>query len=98
MEAGVGQLRQYRPAERGIRRARSAASSTDCPIAWLGLVHVLLPLWNDRRWAWWLSAGYVTATVLFAALPSFQDIRLRARSLALYIVIGAFVWWAYAHM
>lgn len=68
------------------------------PIAWLCLVHVLLPLWNDRRWAWWLSAGYVTATVLFAALPSFQDIRLRARSLALYIVIGAFVWWAYAHM
>src|SRR5262249_1418580 len=51
------------------------------PIAWLCLVHLLLPLWNDRRWAWWLLAGYLCATMVFAALPSFQDIRLGARSL-----------------
>ena len=68
------------------------------PIAWLCLVHVLLPLWNDGRWGWWLLAGYLTATALFAALPSFQDIRLGGRSLALYGVIGALAWWVYAHM
>jgi hypothetical protein len=60
-------------------------------------VHVLLPLWNDSRWGWWPLAGYLTATALFAALPSFQDIRLGARSLLLYVVIGALVSWAYAH-
>jgi hypothetical protein len=68
------------------------------PIAWLCLVHVLLPLWNDGRWGWWLLAGYLTATALFAALPSFQDIRLGARSFLLYVVIGVLLWWAYAHM
>ena len=68
------------------------------PIAWLSLVHVLLPLWKDGRLAWWLLAGYLTATALFAALPSFQDIRLGARSLLLYVVVGALVWWAYTHM
>jgi hypothetical protein len=68
------------------------------PIAWLSLVHVLLPLWKDDRWGWWLLAGYLTATALYAALPSFQDIRLGARSLLLYVAIGALVWWAYAHM
>lgn len=67
------------------------------PIAWLCLVHVLLPLWNDGRWGWWLLAGYLTATALFAALPSFQDIRVGARSLLLYVVIGVLVWWTYAH-
>lgn len=67
------------------------------PIAWLCLVHVLLPLWNSSRWGWWLLAGYLTANALFAALPSFQDIRIGARSLLFYVVIGALVWWAYAH-
>ena len=67
------------------------------PIAWLSLVHVLLPLWNDSRWGWWLLAGYLTATALFAALPSFQDIKLGIRSLLLYVMVGALVWWAYAH-
>jgi len=67
------------------------------PIAWLCLVHVLLALWNESRWGWWLLAGYLTATALFAAMPSWQDIRVGARSLLLYVVIGALVWWAYAY-
>ena len=67
------------------------------PIAWLCLVHVLLPLWNDSQWGWWLLAGYLTATALFAALPSFQDIKLGARSLLLYAALGGFLWWAYTH-
>jgi hypothetical protein len=43
-------------------------------------------------------AGCLTATALFAALPSSQDLRPGARSLLLYVVIGALAWWAYAHM
>ena len=68
------------------------------PIAWLCVEHVLLPLWISNRWGWWQLACYLTATVLFAALPSLQDIRLGARSLLLYVVVGALVWWAYTHM
>jgi hypothetical protein len=67
------------------------------PIAWLCVVHVLLPLWNDGQRGWWLLAGYLTATALFAALPSFQDIKLGGRSLLLYAVLGGLLWWAYTH-
>jgi hypothetical protein len=64
-------------------------------LAWLCVVHVLLPLWNDGRWGWWLLAGYVTATALFAALPSFQDMKLGGRSILLYAALGGLLWWAY---
>jgi hypothetical protein len=67
------------------------------PLAWLCLIHILLPLWTDGRWGWWLLAGYLTATALFAALPSFQDIALGGRSLLLYVVIGVLGWLAYTH-
>lgn len=68
------------------------------PVAWLCLVHVLLPLWDDGRWGWWLLAGYVIATVVFAALPSFQDIKLGAASFLLYVALGALAWWIYAQI
>ena len=68
------------------------------PFAWLGLEYVLLPLWADARWGWWLVAGYLTATALFAALPSFQDIVLGSRSLLFYIALGALGWFAYARL
>jgi hypothetical protein len=67
------------------------------PIAWLCLIHVLAPLWSEGQWGWWLLAGYLAATALFAALPSFQDIRVGGRSLLLYATLGALLWWAYAH-
>ncbi|HET9763640.1 MAG TPA: hypothetical protein VFR50_09005 [Casimicrobiaceae bacterium] len=67
------------------------------PLAWLGLIYVLAPLWVEGRWGWWLLAGYLAATVLFAALPSFQDLRIGALSLLLYAAIGALLWWAYAY-
>jgi hypothetical protein len=67
------------------------------PIAWLCVVHVLLPLWNHGQWGWWLLAGYLTATALFAALPSFQDMKLGGRSLLLYAALGGFLWWAYTY-
>ncbi len=67
------------------------------PLAWLGLVHFLLPLWAQRQWGWWLLAGYLTATALFAALPSWQDLKLGARSLLFYALGGAVVWLAWTH-
>lgn len=67
------------------------------PLSWLGLVHVLLPLWIGRQWGWWLLAGYLTATALFAALPSWQDLKLGARSLLFYALVGGVAWLIYAH-
>jgi hypothetical protein len=67
------------------------------PVAWLSLIHVLLPLWIMGQWGWWLLAGYLTATALFASLPSIQDIRLGGRSLLLYLATGGLLWLAYAH-
>ena len=67
------------------------------PVAWLCLAEILLPLWMSRQWGWWLLAGYLAATVLFAALPSLQDIKLGGRSLFLYAALGGLLWWAYAY-
>ena len=66
------------------------------PIAWLCLIHVLAPLWIEGQWGWWLLAGYLAATALFAALPSFQDLKVGGRSLLLYAALGAVLWWGYA--
>lgn len=68
------------------------------PVAWLCLTQILLPLWAAGRWGWWLLAGYLTATALFAALPSLQDIKVGARSLLLYAAIAALLWWAYLYV
>ena len=67
------------------------------PVAWLSLIHVLLPLWIQGRWGWWLLAGYLTATALFAALPSIQDIKLGGGSLLLYAAMGGLLWFAYTY-
>lgn len=67
------------------------------PVAWLCLDRILLPLWAARQWGWWLLAGYLTATALFAALPSLQDIKVGGRSLLLYAAIAAILYWAYAY-
>ena len=67
------------------------------PVAWLSLIHVLLPLWIMGWWGWWLLAGYLTATALFAALPSIQDIKLGGRSLLLYAAMGGLLWLAHTY-
>ncbi|HVP88566.1 MAG TPA: hypothetical protein VMU79_10845 [Casimicrobiaceae bacterium] len=68
------------------------------PLAWVGLMQILLPLWNQSRWGWWLLGGYLTATALFAALPSLQDIRIGWRSLLLYAALGALLLGTYAYL
>ncbi len=68
------------------------------PLAWLGFVHVLLPLWTQRQWGWWLLAGYLTATALFAALPSWQDLKLGSRSLLFYALLGVGVGLVYMQL
>jgi hypothetical protein len=55
-----------------------------------------MPLWIEGQFGWWLLAGYLAATALFAALPSFQDIKLGGVSLVLYAAISVLLWWAYA--
>src|SRR5271154_2375454 len=61
------------------------------PLVWVGLVDVLLPLWTAQPGGWWVLAGYLTATVLFAALPSWQDLKLGGRSLLCYILLGVVI-------
>jgi hypothetical protein len=61
-------------------------------------VHVLVPLWVEGQWGWWLLGGYLAATALFAALPSAQDIRIGAKSLLLYGALGGLAWWAYSYI
>jgi len=67
------------------------------PIAWLCFVHVLLPLWVEGQWGWWLLGGYLTATAVFAALPSFQDLKVGGPSLLLYVVLVVVLALAYRY-
>jgi hypothetical protein len=57
------------------------------PVAFILFSQVLLPLWVERQWLWWAIGGYVTATFVLAALPSFQDIAMGARSILFYLVL-----------
>jgi hypothetical protein len=68
------------------------------PVAWLCLVDVIVPLWVADRWGWWLGGGYLAATALFAALPSFQDLRVGAPSILLYVAAGALLLLAYTYV
>lgn len=62
------------------------------PLAWITLGELALPAWADRRWGRWLGAGYLTATLLFSALPSGQDLREGSRSLLFYGILGGVGW------
>jgi len=64
------------------------------PVAWYGLVRVAAPLWFHHQWGWWLGAVYLIASILHAAIPSLQDIKLGGRSLVLYGTAGG-LWWLF---
>lgn len=68
------------------------------PFAWLCLTRILLPLWARGQWGWWLLAAYLTGSVLFAALPSLQDVKIGGRSLVLYASLALLLWWGYASL
>jgi len=62
------------------------------PLAAIAFIHALLPLWDARQWPAWFAMAYVTGTLLHAALPSWQDMRLGARSIALYALAAIAAW------
>lgn len=62
------------------------------PLAWLCLIHLTVPFWVSHTWGGWLIGGYFTSTLLLAALPSFQDIKVGRPSLLLYGTLGG-LWW-----
>jgi hypothetical protein len=62
------------------------------PIAWFCLIHLGAPFWVNHQWGRWLITGYFTSTILFAAIPSAQDIKQGAPSLFLYGLFGG-LWW-----
>ena len=62
------------------------------PLATLAFTRALLPLWDAHAWIAWLAVAYGTGTLLHAALPSLQDLRLGARSIALYALAALLLW------
>ncbi|MDC4228034.1 MAG: hypothetical protein MPW15_28340 [Candidatus Manganitrophus sp.] len=50
------------------------------------------PFWTTGQWGWWLLSGYFISTILLAATPSRQDIKLGSPSLLLYGTVGG-LWW-----
>lgn len=54
------------------------------PLAWFGLIRLAAPFWVHHQWGWWFGGTYVISTILFAALPSLQDIKQGGPSLLLY--------------
>ena len=66
------------------------------PVAWLCLMHVTLPCWQQEQWGGWLGSAYLTATLLFAAVPSTQDIRLGSASMLCYGILTTLVWWGWS--
>jgi hypothetical protein len=63
------------------------------PLAWLCLLHVVLPVWISGHWGGWLAAGYLTATLVYGSIPSMTDIRLGLMSLITYLTLFALGWW-----
>lgn len=62
------------------------------PLAWLCLTRMAAPFWTTGQWGWWLLSGYFISTILLAATPSRQDIKLGSPSLLLYGTVGG-LWW-----
>ena len=52
------------------------------PIAWLCLIHVLVPLWIEGQWGWWLLAGYLSALLVaaVAGAATLPDVAAREKS------------------
>lgn len=62
------------------------------PLAWLCLIQIALPFWVEHRWSGWLLAGYLTATLLFSAVPSRQDLKQGGPSILFYGILGGLGW------
>jgi len=67
------------------------------PLAWFCLIHLAAPFWVHHQWGWWFGGGYLISTILFAAMPSIQDLKQGGPSLLLYgTIIG--LWWLFGSM
>ena len=62
------------------------------PLAWYGLIRWAAPLWVHHHWCWWFGGVSLISTILFAAIPSFQDLRQGGPSLVLYGTVGGLGW------
>lgn len=64
------------------------------PLGWLCLMHLSVPAWAAAHWLRWLLAGYLTATLLYACVPSVTDIKLGGMSLLVYLIVLVLLWLA----
>jgi lysylphosphatidylglycerol synthetase-like protein (DUF2156 family) len=63
------------------------------PLAGFLLVAYAPGLWSRGDLGWWVGLGYLTATIVLAALPSWQDLKLGAASIALYVLLAGLMVW-----
>lgn len=63
------------------------------PLGWLCLIYMAMPAWAADRWATWVLANYLTANLFYAGLPSIDDLKLGAMSMAIYLTVIAGGWW-----
>lgn len=63
------------------------------PLAAWGLVSFAPNYWTAAAWGRWLATGYLVASVLLAALPSREDLKQGALSIALYGIVAGLIWW-----
>jgi hypothetical protein len=64
------------------------------PLAWFCLIRLAAPFWVNHQWGWWFGGGYLISSILFAAMPSLQDIKQGGPSLLLYGTIAG-LWFAW---
>ncbi|HVK55005.1 MAG TPA: hypothetical protein VM532_08245 [Burkholderiales bacterium] len=68
------------------------------PLAWLSMIHFAIPFWTKGVIPFWILSVFLTANLLFAAIPSSQDFKVGAPSLMLYgsmcggWLLASFVW------
>lgn len=62
------------------------------PLGWLSLMRLSIPAWANGHWISWFGAGYLTATLFYASMPSLTDIKLGGRSLVFYLLLLALCW------
>jgi hypothetical protein len=62
------------------------------PLGWLCLIHLSIPAWVTQHWLIWLATGYLSATLLYASVPSLTDLKIGAWSLLAYSSVAVLCW------
>lgn len=62
------------------------------PLGWLCLMYLSVPAWATQHWISWLATGYLSATLLYASVPSLTDLKVGGLSLLGYLTVAVLCW------